>query len=312
MTANIQKTFSIVMCAYNEEANISFIIDDVFGQAIPDSWHLDKCLIISDSSTDKTDSLIEEKQKLYPKIQSLRHDKRSGKNSSLNEAKSLLDSDYAFIIDCDIRLSDGIFANLLDKAEKGYDLIAGNQQPLTDNNRPSLAAKAELFSCSLIDKIAKIYPFYGFDGKLLALSKKFFNAITLPPDVNEDRYLYLVACRDGLGAIRVKEAVFHFRATQNFRDYLEQRRRNQGLTSATKDIIGNKIFNRESHVKPNILIKAWLASFRERPLGGLAWLAYNAIAKAWFIISYYLIGKKSDQHWNILKSTKNPNQTIKI
>jgi glycosyltransferase involved in cell wall biosynthesis len=304
MSNTPSKTFSILMCAYNEERNISAIIEDIFNQQLPGGWELSEFLIISDNSEDNTDKIVKSKQSIYTKLKLIRHNKRRGKNTNLNEAHQSLETDYCLIIDSDIRLTEGLFIKLLSEADKGYDLIAGNQQPINQKYQ-TLSSRAEIFSCALMSRVAIDNQFYGFDGKLLLVSRELSRQVILPPNVNEDRYLYLFAKYKGFRPIRIPDAIFYFKTTQNISDYIEQRRRNRGLSEMTRKLIGTSFFDKETRIKKGMLLAYVLKEAGKDLFGAAIWIIYTSLSIIWFAVTYHVLGLKSDQRWKMLKSTKN-------
>jgi len=64
--------------AYNEEKNIGNLLNDILNQKLEHNI-LEKILVISDNSTDKTDEIVSSFMKRYDNIQLIRIEKRREK-----------------------------------------------------------------------------------------------------------------------------------------------------------------------------------------------------------------------------------------
>jgi poly-beta-1,6-N-acetyl-D-glucosamine synthase len=122
--------YVLMTAAYNEEAHIEQTIQSVMSQKTrPERW-----VIVSDSSVDRTDEIVQRYANQYDFIRFLRVTKDAGhsfhsKVVALHKGARLLDgATYAFIgnIDADLSLEPFYFEQLLDRFRQHPDLgLAG-------------------------------------------------------------------------------------------------------------------------------------------------------------------------------------------
>lgn len=101
----------ILMAAYNEEKVIGEKIESVFKTNYP----IDKIsfYIGSDASTDKTDEIISEWQKKYPKIKLVRFGGRTGKSGIINELSHQATEEIFILTDANVIFKEDTIFNLV-------------------------------------------------------------------------------------------------------------------------------------------------------------------------------------------------------
>jgi hypothetical protein len=122
--------YVLVTAAYNEEALIERVVQSVIQQAVlPERW-----IVVSDGSTDRTDSIVESYAARHSFIQLLRLKKEHKRNfgaqvHAINEGcKELKDIQYDYIgnLDADVSFDPEYFGELLDHFERDAKLgLAG-------------------------------------------------------------------------------------------------------------------------------------------------------------------------------------------
>jgi glycosyltransferase involved in cell wall biosynthesis len=115
----INQTYVLMTAAHNEEATLENTIESVLSQTtLPTRW-----VIVSDSSVDNTDRIIQKYESSYPWIKYLRIDREAGRSFAskviaLRQAESLLKSEKVDLIgniDADVTLERNYFRSLIDR-----------------------------------------------------------------------------------------------------------------------------------------------------------------------------------------------------
>src|SRR3989344_6887678 len=100
------KTVSIGMPAYNEEANIGYLLRDLLAQKTG-KIKIEKIIVNSDGSTDKTASEVRKVKS--KKIILINNKKRTGRAFRQNQMMRKTDSDVLVLIDADTLIKDKNF-----------------------------------------------------------------------------------------------------------------------------------------------------------------------------------------------------------
>lgn len=214
---------SVGVAAYNEEKNIQRLIKSVISQD-RSGYHLDKMLIISDGSTDKT--VIRAKSIKSPQITILDFKERRGKSCRLNEMFRTLKSDVLVILDADIIIRNHkiIQSLVMPFKDKKMGLVGGNIKPLNGRN---IVENAINCGARIYERLnEKGYHSFGYDGRILAVSKRFARSVKIPQKkAGSDEFLYLSAHKLGFKTKYQKNAVIFYKSPSNFKDYLKQHSR---------------------------------------------------------------------------------------
>lgn len=96
-----KKTVTVGIPAYNEEENIENALLSVLRQTGP-SFVLDKVIVVSDGSSDKTEEVVEKMRSLYPIIKLVADQERKGKITRMNQMCRMNESDFLLFFDADI------------------------------------------------------------------------------------------------------------------------------------------------------------------------------------------------------------------
>src|SRR3989344_4934940 len=126
---NTNKTVTIGISAFNEEANIKNLLFSVLEQK--GDFRLEKIVVISDGSTDNTTKFVKEVSN--PRITVIDNDIRKGKSERQNEICAMAESDILVILDADILPADDLYIyKLIDPIIKnsGVGLTSGETLPI--------------------------------------------------------------------------------------------------------------------------------------------------------------------------------------
>lgn len=302
----MSKTFSILVCALNEERNIGLLLRDILEQKYDESFKERFAPpfinVVSDGSTDKTVEIVQDLVIQYPAILLTINQKRIGKIYSLANAFQTLTSDYVVLFDADVRLQTDTIQTLLQPfGVKKYDLVAGNPVP----NRPSsffnVAEQASYFSWILLQRIKKKQPnsVYSAHGRILALTKSLYKRLDISTlsTPGDDQFMYFNSHHN---FYYQKKAVVTYKMPASINDYLKQNVRFRLAKDARYKFLEQEIVKREFFI-PNKL-GIFIKTFLDYPYQGIFWSFAYISGKAMYLF------KKSDtnmnNNWGEVTSTK--------
>jgi glycosyl transferase family 2 len=176
MNSKIRNRYVIVTAAYNEEKLIRQVLESVVTQTVlPERW-----IIVSDGSTDQTDSIVNEYAKEHPFIRLVRlqdaHKRNFGAQvHAITEGFARLTGlhyEYLGNLDADVSFDPGYFAELLSRFERDPQLglaggfITEEQDGIFRNRKrnsiESVAHAVQLFRRECFESIGGYLPLrYG-------------------------------------------------------------------------------------------------------------------------------------------------------
>lgn len=295
---------SIAIPAYNEERNIGNLLRDTL-ETEADWFCLQDIYVISDASDDKTDEIVLQEAKRDNRIKLVRKPKRQGKWDSLNLAISLCDADVLVLLDADVKLADKkVLRNLLIPF-LGDDiaLVGGNPIPIKPGITLNVAEQAAYFGWILVNEIKKRKPIslYSAHGRILALSRNFFQHLILPNSPADDQYIYFSCIKDGLNFAYVEDSVVYYTLPGNLGDYLKQSVRFRFNTDISKKMFGKGLVEREARIPNGLAL--FFSAFVSHPYSGLMWTICSLIGKIKFLTKR-LLKKDVPAMWDVAKTAK--------
>lgn len=102
---------SILIAAYNEESGIEAKLENLLSIHYPED--LIEIIIVSDGSTDKTDSILERYSEQYKRIKSFTQEKNQGKTIAMNRAVKESSSELLIFTDADNMLVENAMEELV-------------------------------------------------------------------------------------------------------------------------------------------------------------------------------------------------------
>ncbi len=285
---------------YNEERNIGNLLDDIMSQKLKHHI-LEKVLIISDDSTDKTDEIVSSFMSTYNNISLIRREQRTGKGSALNMMFGIIQSDILILLDADIRL-DVDALNSLEKFfnEEDVGLIVGNPIPYPPKNLLNIAEHASFFSWVLVDKIKNISVpnLYHAHGRILILTKQLYKNISDIISLGDDQSIYLSCINNGLRVKYAQDTKVFYNLPKTSKDYLRQSER-FSLAIKEKERKFGKLFMKKNMANLNNPL-IFFHLFLRYPYKGLCWITLYTIGK----LSVIVKEQKVSPIWEISKTTK--------
>lgn len=296
-------TLSIGVPAYNEEANIGYLLRDLLSQK-QDTFILKEIIVISDGSQDGTASIA--KSFGNGLIRVIDDGKSEGKIKRLNELFRLCTGDILAQFDADIRLSDALVLEELVKpflTDARTALVCGNHKPAPPKGfiERSAVFGARVFD-DAIDMLGEQGGRYRCTGQIRAFSRRFLEQFRFPPDISsgEDTYSFYYAKVNDFKIVFARNAVVLHRLPTTLKDYTSQMSR----FIYAKNQIG-RYFTREQCARYETMtallrLKALLKNaVRSSPLTVIGFLILH-IAPRIAVLTY-----KPKRVWDVAKTSKN-------
>lgn len=236
-------TVTVGIPAFNEEKNIENLIRSVIGQK-NNNYSLSEIMVVSDGSTDGTDSIVKRLKKRYRSVTLLSDGNRRGKGRRLMELYKRNRSDIFIQFDGDTVLGGRHVIEDLIRPFKSRKVavVGGNGQPVFPDS----------FFGKLLYKWNRIWyevrkdsggeTIHNAHSFALALRKDFVRRIDFHPAItSEGQYIY---CKTRSLNYRYHYAVsarVYYRLPENIHDYLRQINRSKNEAEILKNIFGSNI-----------------------------------------------------------------------
>lgn len=218
-------TVTVGIPAYNEEANIAYLIDSILNQN-QTNFVLEKIVVINDGSTDATDAIVQRVAQKNSLVTLINHGDRKGKSVRLNELYASNESDILVQFDADILLSNDDVISLMVKPFQQSDVIsvAGHNQPLPGKNFFEKVTNASDF---LWQEIKKDYNkgdnIYNGSGCATALRRSFTASFRFPFGTIADQQELYFGVKKMNGRFHYAiNAIVYYRSPDNVKDFIIQ------------------------------------------------------------------------------------------
>lgn len=302
-------TVTIGIPAYNEEKNIINMLKSIVKQK-QESFYLEKIVVISDGSSDRTEKKVKNFSKRYPFVCLIADKKRLGKAERLNQLYRLNKSDFLGTFDADIVLERNIELELMVQEiskDKKINVVAANQVPARSN---TLMGKFSTMSFFMFYEAAKKYRsgnnIHCLQGSASIIRRKFAESLNMPIGTSVDQgYLYVMSIlKNRKGFEFVKDTQIIFNPISSFRDW-----RILGYRTLVSDkenivnIFGKKIL-REYNIPKKLIYKSIFNYFMNNPFETIGAIIMNIYVRKFPIV----ISKafKTAGIWEVVTSSKEP------
>jgi cellulose synthase/poly-beta-1,6-N-acetylglucosamine synthase-like glycosyltransferase len=288
-------SISIGICAYNEEANISKLLESLQLQK-SDQIEISQIVVISTACTDRTDELVEFYQRNDPRIELIRQAERKGKASAINLFLHRAKGDICVLQSADtIAQENAIECLCLPFCDGKIGMTGGGVIPVDDPSK--FMGFVTHLIWNLAHQVSVIEPKLG---ELVA----FRNIINkIPEDTAVDEACIEAIMKErGYRIKYVPEAHVYNKGTESMRDFIKQRRRIYAGHLHLKKVSGYRVSSMNfarllklvfRSLKPNLKSILWT-------LAGVALECY-----ARFLGTYdFYVRKRNPYIWDIALSTK--------
>lgn len=290
---------SIGIPAYNEEANIGNLLKDLKAFA-DDSYILEKIIVYSDASTDKTVQVV--KSIKWHCVELIEAKSRVGSAITQNSIFSRANSDIVILLDADVRIKDKKFISKLIRpvVEKRVDLVSCRITPLKNTAFIGKALEVSTkFKFHLYESLAQGKNIYTCHGAVRAFSKKFYKSFTFPPTIGEDAFSYLQCITTGFKYGYVKNTEVLYQLPQNLRDHARQSVRYLQSRKSLKKYFDPTLIDSEYKIPLSLTLHALTKSVLKNPLYMMSYIVIYTMMKIRSIFT-----DETSAKWNISKSSK--------
>jgi glycosyltransferase involved in cell wall biosynthesis len=294
-------TLSIGIPAFNEAGNISKLVKTVMRQKLI-NYRLDKVIISSDGSTDKTVSEI--KKIKSKRISLIVNKQRKGIARGLNQIISRSNSDFLITLDADIVLKDNMFFEklLMPIREKDADLTSANISALKPySNYAKIILISTILKKRLFETIKNGNNLYTCYGLARGYSKKFYKKMRFPVSVGNDMFSYLQCLKLGFNFLPVKDAVAWYHLPDTYVDHQKQSARFYNTFPLMRQYFGKKFLQKETKIPKFAIAMALLKTLPLMVLNIIPLTAYLFLQ-----LKIILNSRKTSnpEIWQIATSTK--------
>ncbi|MES2437289.1 MAG: glycosyltransferase [Patescibacteria group bacterium] len=222
---NTRPTTTVLIPAFNEEANIRRLIQDCLKQDA-DTFDLQKIIIISDGSSDAT---VSEAQSIQDsRVTIFAYTDRLGKAQRLNTIYKTITTDLIINLDADVRITDTeTFKNLIHRHMiDNADVVCGISLPLEPQTFVEQAAF--LGSSIYVQSKYKLKEKMGkncIDGRIFSCTAKSIKNIEIPANSATDTYTYFYFKLNNNNVVFEPKASVLFRLPSTMKDYIRQHKR---------------------------------------------------------------------------------------
>ncbi len=267
----------VVIPAYNEEEVILRLVREVKLQTTA-SFNLEKIVVVSDGSTDKTVEVI---KKMKDKKVEVWHDKkRLGKAGRLNQVFKKLNTEILIIIDADVKLANNeVLENLVKEFDRNnIQLVSGQIRPDKPKN---ILQKALVSGANMMREIVETgnLEMYKCTGALRAFNKSFYKNIQFPAVFAEDVYPYLVCKQRNLGFAVTDKSLVYYQMPLTLKSYIKQMKRYLGARKNLESVFDKDMLKKEFYISPVIKVRVVILRLIKDPVFTSLYLIITTIPK---------------------------------
>jgi len=215
-------TFDIGICAYNEEANIGKLLQNLLTQQLDRDFRLNKVIVVASGCTDKTEEIVKDYSKIRSKVKLITEREKKGKASALNIMLDAVQADVLVYLNADVVPAQGSINNMLRYfLDNSVGTVSAKVIPVDD--RKKFAGFYSHFFW-LFSHFICVNLFVKVQGELCAIRSKLIGKI--PWDVPwEDHYFEVITRRQGFRVVYAQDAIVFTKGPGSVADILRWRRR---------------------------------------------------------------------------------------
>lgn len=212
-------TVSVIVPAYNEEANLRQAVTQVLDEPWPDELWLREIIVVDDCSCDATPEIAGELASADSRIKAIRNQVRRGKNAGIRDAASSCQSDVAVVIDADVLLSPGSLIHALEILVADASLMASSCiiKPLPARSWRERASRSQALFVAELKRRGR-----GYLSALYAVRAPAYGALDIPDGVADDAYVTLWLRARGYRYSVRGDATAYIRAATGLPDFAKQ------------------------------------------------------------------------------------------
>lgn len=296
--------------AYNEEDNIGYLLEYLQKQVV-DKFIIEKIIVISDGSHDKTNDIVANLSKKFKNIELIADGQRLGKSSRINQLFEKSESDIVVLLDADIKIKNKfVINNLVKPFINNVEIkhISGHAFPL----KPVKFIENIVYAGMLIWEYARMNPsasdLYLSEGSIRAFKREVYKKLRFPKSSADEAFSFLFCEKNGYKFYWASTAEVYYRLPNTFNDYMKQMKRFLGSGSIQENIFGSKFLDKYYNIR--IQDKLTALAFYLRKNFWWTFLYMLTIPMPRILL---LFEKKNEDNgiWEIVSSTKDLKKTSK-
>lgn len=293
-------TITVGIPAYNEEANIESLLQEVRKQKLA-TVSLKEVIVYSDASSDGTLDILK-CMKMKP-LRVLSGEKRMGKSYAMNQIIKQTTSDILVLLDGDILIHDKYMIEKLIEPIRvqNADLTSARVKEFwTKSKFEDILKISMLLKKDIFESYKKGNNIYTCHGRARALSKKLYNSIRFKNNiVAEDAYAYLYTVYNKFTYIFADCADIHYRLPGNFKDHQKQSVRFIQSYKQLAGEFGKNFIARETKLPKSVVLPFVFRYFLRYPLTLFLYVSILAYMKVRSLFVNEMTIK-----WQVSESTK--------
>lgn len=215
-------TVTVGIPAYNEAANIKYILQDILAQH-EHGFKVEKIIVNSDGSTDDTVSLVRSLDD--PRIEVINDGNRKGQAVRQNEIIQRASSDVLVLLNADIALDGRFFLTaLIQPLINGKaDFTSANMLSIEPQSMiEEMLAMSLKFKNLVFEHWNRGNNLYTCHGAARAFSRKYYEHFRFGDSVGEDAYSYFFGLVNRYKYAYAPLAVVRIKLPDNLKDHFKQ------------------------------------------------------------------------------------------
>jgi glycosyltransferase involved in cell wall biosynthesis len=275
------KTLSVTIGipAFNEGRYIRRMLESVLAQK-EEEFRIKKIIIISDGSTDDTvaqTGLIKDSR-----IRVISDGKNRGFKARQNQLMTAANTDVLLFLDADEYFEDEFsLAKMMREfhQDKNVALVGGNPASVGD----SFLARSLMFTKDAFTeiryRIKDGHNLFGCMGGMLALSRKLYKHLQIPPDIwANDTFMYLTCISRGFRFRNARDAHILHTPPASVSAHIRRTIRHSQTKGDLHKYFGNLV-DREAYIPKSLYLKAVTRQFIRHPFHSLFIYSLNSYAR---------------------------------
>lgn len=222
LKAAIEPTVSVIITAYNEEADIAEKLENTLLLEYPK--HKMEVIVGSDGSEDQTDEIVKSFESKG--IRLVTFDRNRGKTMVQNDCVDLARHEIIVFMDASSLCEpDAIRKLVMNLSDPRVGAVAGRVEFVQSKENLTTRSQGLYWQYEQMLKMAesRLGSLVGVDGPLYAIRKSLY--IQLSKDIISDLITPLLVLRDGYSVVYEADAITYEEATRKTADELKTRRR---------------------------------------------------------------------------------------
>src|SRR3989344_707017 len=275
-----KKTVTIGISAYNEEANIRYLLNALL-QEKPKKARIEKIIVISDGSTDRTTALLNEYSD--ERLQIIIQKKRKGLHPNQNRIVRLVQSDVLILLDADVLPQKGFIDAIVEPILKNHTigLVGADTIPASPNGIfERIIFTGRHLKQNIYKNINHGNNVYLCHGRARAFSKKLYSQIRWPYYCPEDAYSYFFCLEKGYKFAFAKDAKVTFRVPSSLKDYIEKNNRFIAGRQRLQNYFPESVVKRHYHIPFKLLVNHIAKCSLKSPVATITYLAFFVYSRA--------------------------------